>query len=296
MKLNSSSGKVITVFLIIIVILLVSLTALTFFFFQKEIERRKSAEQSLEVSNAKAAKFEEELKEIKKQNFLLDEKNKEADERINSLLDEVELQEGLREELKAEAASLKTQLEKASKEKEDIRAQVQEDLQNAQRNISELEIRLQEEAARYIDLEKLNKDLESKRTELEKKAGQSVPSMNNSSLMDSDNSDGKALTMGIELDQIVVTPEVNSGIPAMSSSENAAEGRVLSVDMETEFLITNLGDKDGVRVGTIMSVYRGNDYLGDVKVSRVQPEMSAADLIPPFSSRSVRKNDQVVVK
>jgi hypothetical protein len=44
-----------------------------------------------------------------------------------------------------------------------------------------------------------------------------------------------------------------------------------------------------------MSVYRGDEYLGDVRVSRVQEELSAADLIPPFSSRKVRKNDSVVL-
>ena len=35
------------------------------------------------------------------------------------------------------------------------------------------------------------------------------------------------------------------------------------------------------------------NYLGDIKVTRLQDEMSAADLLPPFSSQTVRKNDQV---
>ena len=63
-----------------------------------------------------------------------------------------------------------------------------------------------------------------------------------------------------------------------------------------EFIIFNLGDKDGVEIGQMMSVYRGKDYLGDVKVTRVQPEMAAADFIPPFSSRQVRRGDQVLQK
>jgi hypothetical protein len=70
----------------------------------------------------------------------------------------------------------------------------------------------------------------------------------------------------------------------------------LSVDKETEFLIFDLGAKSGVKQGDVMSVMRGDNYLGDIKVSRVQDEMSAADLIPPFSSRMVRKNDSVVPK
>ena len=74
------------------------------------------------------------------------------------------------------------------------------------------------------------------------------------------------------------------------------EGRILSVDADTEFVIVNLGDKDGIKAGFVMAVYRGKDYLGDVKITRVQPQMAAADFIPPFSSRQVRKNDQVVFK
>ena len=88
----------------------------------------------------------------------------------------------------------------------------------------------------------------------------------------------------VDLEKIVVAPR---GSP---------EGRILSVDTDTEFVIVNLGAKDGVKLGDMLSVYRGKEFLGDIKVTRVQPEMSAADLIPPFSSRKVRKNDQVLVR
>ncbi|MBL8014031.1 MAG: hypothetical protein JNN05_09310, partial [Candidatus Omnitrophica bacterium] len=92
--------------------------------------------------------------------------------------------------------------------------------------------------------------------------------------------DGK----NVELDKIVV------------AKTDAAKGRILSVDKETEFVIFDMGSKSGVSQGDVLSVMRGDDYLGDIKVSRVQEEMSAADLIPPFSSKMVRKNDTVVAK
>ena len=88
----------------------------------------------------------------------------------------------------------------------------------------------------------------------------------------------------VDLDKIVVAPS------------SKPDGRILSVDADTEFVIVNLGEKDGIALGDIMSVYRGSDFLGDIRVTRVQAEMSAADFIPPFSSRKVRKNDQVVFK
>ena len=47
-------------------------------------------------------------------------------------------------------------------------------------------------------------------------------------------------------------------------------------------MIFNLGLKQGVKPEDVLSVYRGDEYLGDVKVTRVQDEMAAADIIPPF--------------
>lgn len=114
----NSSGKVLTVFLVITAILLVSLTAISLFFFQKETERRKLAEATLEEYQTKKNELEESLKEIKKENFLLQEKNKEAYERVNDLTDELELEKGLREEIKLETAKIKEQLEEMKKEKE----------------------------------------------------------------------------------------------------------------------------------------------------------------------------------
>ncbi len=68
------------------------------------------------------------------------------------------------------------------------------------------------------------------------------------------------------------------------------------VDGETEFVIVNLGANHGIKEDQILSISRGKDLLGDIKVTRVQPEMSAADFIPPLTGRQVRKDDSVVIK
>jgi len=46
----------------------------------------------------------------------------------------------------------------------------------------------------------------------------------------------------------------------------------------------------------MLSVNRGKKYLGDIKVLRVQKNMSVGDFIPPLTARKVKKNDTVVVK
>ena len=74
------------------------------------------------------------------------------------------------------------------------------------------------------------------------------------------------------------------------------EGNVLSINRENNFIIFNLGKKDGIKEGMVMSVLRDDQRLGDVRVTRVQEEMSVADLVPPLTNSKVRKNDKVVVK
>ncbi len=116
-----------------------------------------------------------------------------------------------------------------------------------------------------------------------------------------------SLGSGIELGEIIVIPgeEITTRRnvsyarspleEAVSALDETLEGRILSVDTETEFVIVSLGKMDGVKVGAVLSIFRGDDYVGDIRVTRLQPEMSAADLIPPFSIRSIKKNDQVKV-
>lgn len=274
---KNTAGKVLVIFLVIVAILLISLTAISMFFFQKEIEKRKIAESSLQDSIANGIRLDQELKEFKKKAFLLEEKNKEADERINGLLDELELEQGLREEMKLEVSSLNESLAKEKKAKEKLQAEIGQ-YQSSREKIQELESRVEAERRAKEQLETRNKELEA----------QLVSGVN---VMDfaGDLEEIKPLEIvetktEVKLDKIVVNP---TDIPA---------GRILSVDRDTEFVITNLGSKDGVAVGKILSVYRGNEFLGDIQITRVQPEMSAADLIPPFSSQRVRKNDQVVAK
>ncbi|MBU0467930.1 MAG: hypothetical protein KKD07_02320 [Candidatus Omnitrophica bacterium] len=291
----NSKGKVLTIFLVIMAILLVSLTAISMFFFQKEIEKREYAETQLKQSVAKGVGLEAELVKVKKQTLLLEEKNKEADERINSLLDELELEEGLREEIKLERNVLKDELAKGKEDKIAIQKELNAQIGNFKEKVVQLEEKLKLEISLKEGLKEKISKFEQKAKELEVtivqleqnkvvpkpvvpeivKPSQIVPAV----LKESEVEDEE-----VDLEKIVVIPI------------EVPEGRILSVDKETGFVIINLGEKDGVLMGSVMSVYRGKDYLGDIKVSRIQPEMAAADLLPPFSSRLVRKNDQVVVK
>lgn len=284
---KNSSGKVLTIFLVIIAILLISLTAISLFFFQKETERRKDAEVRLEKFKANETRLEAELKEAKKQSFLLEEKNKEMDEQINSLLDDLEVEKGLKDGVKKENLALKEQLDAAMQQRDSIQEQIADNLNN----VEALEVQLEAEINLKNELEALNKQLQEKIARLEKAAqeppksgSQQSPAGSNEEGLPSSPDIAPATSLDLELDKIVVVPP--SGL----------EGRIVNVDTDSEFVIFNLGEKDGITMDNIMSLYRGNEYLGDIKVTSVQPEMSAADVLEPLAIAMVHKNDRVVVK
>jgi len=76
----------------------------------------------------------------------------------------------------------------------------------------------------------------------------------------------------------------------------AHDGKVIEVDLENEFVIVNIGQKDGLVKDAVLSIWRNDTYLGDVQVTQVLPDMSAADLIPPLTSNNIQKDDGVSIK
>lgn len=306
----NNSGKILTVFLVIISIILLSLSGITLFFFQKEIELRKVVELNLEQTKTQKAKIQGELEETTKTLFVVEEKLKEADEKINNLLDELELEKGLREESKKENLALREALENESASKEQLRKDLKGQISQAEEKVASVEEEIQaqkksneELVTRNKELEKLNKEVNKKVEQLELEIANSadlsvsgdkeeeIPSEKKepeaaggveeepSALENSDQSAGE-----VELEKIVVSSD---GIPS---------GKVLTIDGDNEFLILSLGKKDGINEGMLFSLYREKEYLGDVRVSKVQEDMAAADIIPPLSSQEIRKNDQAIAK
>ncbi len=251
------SGKTSTILLVVVAVILLSLTMISFYFYQSENTLRKDAEEKLGQTKALTDKLENELKEAKKQVALLEDKNKEADDKINGLLDELELQEGVRDQMNSENASLKEALQKESQDKQSLHAE----LVAAQEKAASLEERLKSE-------EKMRVDIESKLKETEQKLTQQQ----------------QAQQAEVELEKIVVNPG------------EVSDGKVISINDDNNFLIFNLGQEHGIKPGMLMSVYRAEKYLGDVKVARAQDGMSVADFIQPLTKAQVKKDDRVVVK
>lgn len=260
--MSNNSGKTITILIVLLTIILISSTSIGFYLYHRERDKNKQTQAQLEEIQQAQTKSLTEIDDLKKQVVILSDKNKEADEKINNLLDEIELNEGLRKELKKENDSLKNQADAFNKNQQKAKT----DLDEANKKAKDL--------ADQLDVEKNRANALAKQlTEMQQK------------INTSNTPQSPADAPKIELNKIVVNP-----------NDSGLKGRIVTVEKDSDFVVINLGAKQGIKAGDVLSVYRGEEYLGDVKATRVQEQLSAADLIPPFSSNKVRKNDIVMIK
>ena len=80
----------------------------------------------------------------------------------------------------------------------------------------------------------------------------------------------------VELAPIVV----NAGsAPARMAQEPLRKaGNIVSINEENNFVVINLGEKDNIRVGDALKVYRDKNTIGSIAVIQVRKDISAADI------------------
>lgn len=284
----------------LIIILLVSSTSIGFYLYQVEKHWRKNLQGDLDASRATEAKLQGQIKDLQAQLNLALDKNKEADRKINSLLEEKDLNESLRAALKKENVKLKEDIEIINTTKENLRTQLdksndqlsqsQELLKTAKSKITQVEQRANEiqqrvnQAQEKADqLEKIKKALEDKIEELTASANEPQKTPRDpESASQTQPADTNGPNKG-QLDKIVVNAK-------------GPKGHILSIDADAGFVIFNLGSKQGIKSKDILAVYRGDQYLGDIQTARVQEALSAADLIPPLTAHEIHRDDTVVLK
>ncbi len=277
----NKSGKTVTIFVVLIIILLLSSTSIGFYLYHLEQRLHKSVQVELDTSRAEATKLQAQLKDVQGQLALVEDKNKEADQKINSLLDEQDLNEGLRTALKKENADLKLQMAELDQSKRKLHTDLddaQAKLEQYQQLLKSSEVKSKELETRLATLAESNKTLEAK-----------INDLNTTLASKKEATPPQVVTLAtgsnkVELDKIVV------------NSHDGTQGHVLSVDTDADFVIFSLGLKQGIKPDNLLSVFRGSEYLGDIKATRVQDEISAADIVPPLTSKDIQKNDTVALK
>lgn len=83
-----------------------------------------------------------------------------------------------------------------------------------------------------------------------------------------------------------VKPKINSGL----------EGKVTVVNKEYDFVVINLGDKDGIKPADIFAVLHNNKQIGELKVEKVQESISAAAFLNKEVKDKIAVGDKVLQK
>ncbi|MEI8012971.1 MAG: hypothetical protein WCI27_10940, partial [Candidatus Omnitrophota bacterium] len=247
-------GRTLLIFLALIIVILVAGISISQFLLQNETQLRQAAEKTVVTLTASNSKISADLKESRKEIDVLEAKKKDIEDRVNSLLEEMDLEKALNEKLKVDNKKLRDDVDVAMRNKMEMRQKLIKELEAVQSRLREAEGKFSGQETELSATQQKIAGLEKLNNELEKKLAQKIKVV--------PPPPAPPAQEKVELARIVVTPEM------------AREGRVLNVDAETEFLIFDLGLNHGIKQGDIMSVYRGKVYLGDVRVSRVQDEMS----------------------
>jgi hypothetical protein len=81
-------------------------------------------------------------------------------------------------------------------------------------------------------------------------------------------------------------PEKKKRLPAGASP--GIRGTVLAVNRAYNFVVLNLGSRQGVEPNTEMLVVRGGSFIGKIRISSVEPATAIGDIITSSLARGVQ--------
>jgi|GEM_PF-744480 len=81
--------------------------------------------------------------------------------------------------------------------------------------------------------------------------------------------------------------------PPMRKSMTAAAGQVLAINEDNNFVIIDLGEDDGAKVGQVLDVVRNSQKIASVEIIQTRKEISAADIKSVASGTKIKVGDVI---
>ena len=177
------------------------------------------------------------------------------------------------DDMKKEAEAFAAQIEQEKRLKETALAQVEQQTQELNNAKRSLEAAQQEKASIK---EQYKKDIDSMAAQLQeaKTAKESLEKKLKQT----------RARKGIKLEKIVVKPE---------TGELVSEGQVLVVNKEFDFVVINLGENDGLKVGSKLQIVKDDQPIGTVEVEKIYGNMSAATIMPDAKKDLIKEGCSV---
>jgi chromosome segregation ATPase len=215
-----------------------------------QLQREKSSFE-LEVSS-----LNNENQDLKRQ---LDYSQKVVDritkELVTEKTDKFQMQSSFKT-LKGEDAVVRQQLKSLINHKANLErklTELQSKYGNLQDNISKMEVLLKDKMLQFEDLQKNLDQAGSAEDQAQDKKG------------------------SVELPPIVVRPQKDGS--DSKASKMLAQGKVLLVNRDNNFVIINLGEDSGIKIGDTLQVYRQGQFVAQIKAIQARRGITACDII-----------------
>lgn len=267
--------------LLLVIAFLASSVAAANFYFGKTAEHSKRVwtEQQLQTVKKEVEALQKERDELLTAKTALEEQTGDLTKQAKAVADQLAQEKRAREALTAELAQLrkessgfKTQLDQAQASAKTLTDDLAKAKQSYQALSNELTTLRQAKEA----LEKRVKEMLAARA---KEAEQIVVT----------NPAAAGAAQGAGAAPAAARPAAS--IPAKGTT---AEGKVLVINREYDFVVVNLGSKDGIRKGSRFAVLRGEKPIMNVEVDKVYDNMSAANMMEEEKKGSeVKEGDTV---
>ena len=277
---DRSKGPVIL--LVILLIVAAAAAFLGFIALQKEKEINATLTEENRELEVKKRSAEKQAADLKKQIEGLNQeigqqkaKLQDYENKISEINNELTSEKEAKESALSEVASIREASESARKDKAALETQ----LRSAQEELNGIRDQL-------TSLEGIKQELEQKLGPKPKEPEVKVPAK-------SAPKPEEAHPGEVQLEKIVVAPNPQEEVPVVSPAV-PLEGKVLVVNREYDFIVINLGQKDGVNLGDAFEVLRKDKSLGQAKVEEVRDTMSVATPGTKDMIKQIKEDDRVV--
>jgi len=261
----SKTFKIVFVLLIVASVVFAAIAVIEFMGKEREYMKRLIVEDKLAVTLKDKRNLEKELETAKSAKdqaeakiIKMEEKFKEFSSQLNDAKQKSEYSASELEAKKAELAKIKIDLDNEKKEKLNISKKLDSLLADYDKAKKEA-LRLTDEK---VDLEKRIADLREKQS--------------------------------VNLDKIVVNSDEDSGIGQAQAPEQAMQGKVLVVNKEYGFIVTDIGQDKNVQKGAKFDVMDGAKFLGQAEIDKVYDTMSSATILPGAKINDMKKGNVII--
>lgn len=249
---------------LVLVSAIATFAAVTFYMGRSaEMAKRIFAEQQLEETSRAKTALEKEKTELTEAKGQLETKVQELEGQVTSLTAQAQQLSGELASEKRAAAAARDELTATKRQADDAKSRLETERREKLAMADELAKAKQDTKRIQDDLTQLRQAKEA----LERRVKEMMAS-------------------GGSADTIVVTPP-------LGGAAGSQEGSVLVVNREFNFIVVNLGSRDGIKAGQFLEVSRAGQPIGRVQVERVYENMSAANILPEATKGEIKEGDHV---